>query len=57
MLNVIINFNFNVDKSCNIKKFLFKFYFLFNKIIVNKCKHNTDYDFSDFKIVINFICQ
>ena len=55
MLNVIIYFNFDIDENCHIKDFLLKFHFLFNKILINRCIHNTDYDFLNFKIVINFI--
>ena len=55
MLNVIINFNFDINKNCDIKDFFFKFHFLFNKIFMNKHKHNINYNFSDFKAVIDFI--
>ena len=55
MLSVIINFDFNVGKNCDIKDLFFRFYFLFNKIVVNKCKHNINYDFSNFKTVVDFI--
>ena len=42
-------------KIMTLKTFFFKFYFLFNKIFINKCKHNINYDFLNFKIVIDFI--
>ena len=32
-----------------------KFHFLFSKIFMNEHKHNTDYDFLNFKIIIDFI--
>ena len=57
MLNVIINFNFDVDKNCDIKNFFFKFHFLFDKIFMNRYKHNINYNFLNFKIIIDFICQ
>ena len=33
-----------------------KFNFLFNKILMNECKCNINYNFLTFKTVIDFIC-
>ena len=55
MLSVIIHFDFNVGESCHIRDFLLKFHFLFSKILVNRCICNIDYDFLNFKAIIDFI--
>ena len=57
MSDIIIDFGFDINKSCDIRDFLSEFHSLFSKILVNKCRCNIDYDFLDFEIIIDFIYQ